>query len=63
MKMATSEGEQTMCPFCIATIGLIVAGAVSTGGAATLALKVSEKKSDSTQVIPNLTERSAQHVD
>jgi hypothetical protein len=37
-----------MCPFCFATVGLIVAGAVSTGGLATLALKVSEEKSDST---------------
>jgi hypothetical protein len=52
-----------MCPFCIATIGLIVAGAVSTGGAATLALRVSEKKGDSTQVIPNSNERSSQHVE
>jgi hypothetical protein len=60
--MATSEGEQTMCPFCITTIGLIVAGAVSTGGLATVALKLSEKKSDLTHVIPNSDERSTQHV-
>jgi hypothetical protein len=33
-----------MCPFCISTLGLIVAGAVSTGGLATLALKLSRKK-------------------
>lgn len=63
MKMATQEGEQTMCPFCITTVGLIVASAVSSGGLATLALKGSEKKSDSTQVIPNANERSSQHVD
>jgi hypothetical protein len=44
-------------------MGLIVAGAVSTGGLATLALKVSEKKSDSTQVIPNSNKRSNRHVD
>lgn len=60
--MAASEGEQTMCPFCITTIGLIVAGAVSTGGLATVALKLSEKKGNSTHVIPNSNERSAQHV-
>jgi hypothetical protein len=33
-----------MCPFCISTMGLIVAGAVSTGGLATFALKVARKK-------------------
>ena len=33
-----------MCPFCLATIGLVVAGAVSTGGLAALAVKVSRKK-------------------
>ena len=52
-----------MCPFCITTVGLIVASAVSTGGLATLALKVSDKKSDSTQVKLNSNERSSQHAD
>jgi hypothetical protein len=52
-----------MCPFCITTVGLIVASAVSTGGLATLALKVAGKKSDSTEIIPNSTERSSQDVD
>jgi len=33
-----------MCPFCFATVGLIVAGAASSGGLAALALKVSRKK-------------------
>jgi hypothetical protein len=33
-----------MCPFCFATMGLVVAGAVSTGGLATLAVKISRKK-------------------
>ncbi|HSM85603.1 MAG TPA: hypothetical protein VLT16_05605 [Candidatus Limnocylindrales bacterium] len=33
-----------MCPFCITTMGLIVAGTVSTGGLAALAVKVSRKK-------------------
>jgi hypothetical protein len=33
-----------MCPFCFATMGLIVAGAASSGGLAALALKVSRKK-------------------
>ncbi len=33
-----------MCPFCMATMGLIVASTVSTGGLAALAVKVSRKK-------------------
>jgi hypothetical protein len=33
-----------MCPFCFATMGLVVAGVASTGGLAALAVKVSRKK-------------------
>ena len=33
-----------MCPFCFATMGLIVAGAASTGGLAALAVKLSRRK-------------------
>jgi len=33
-----------MCPFCLASLGLVLAGAVSTGGLAALAVKVSRKK-------------------
>jgi hypothetical protein len=51
-----------MCPFCISTVGLIVAGAVSTGGLATLALKMSGKKGSSTENIPTSNERSSQDV-
>jgi len=51
-----------MCPFCISTMGLLVAGAVSTGGLATLALKVSRTKSGSTEIITNSNERSNQDV-
>jgi hypothetical protein len=35
-----------MCPFCIATMGLVVAGAVSTGGLAALAVKISQKETE-----------------
>ena len=35
-----------MCPFCLATMGLVVAGAVSTGGLAALAVKVSSKRTE-----------------
>jgi hypothetical protein len=53
-----------MCPFCISTMGLIVAGAVSTGGLATLALKVARKKNSSAENIPKSSnERSNQNVD
>jgi hypothetical protein len=52
-----------MCPFCISTIGLLVAGAVSSGGLATLALKVSRKKGSSTETIPTSNKRSNHDVD
>ncbi len=45
-----------MCPFCLATVGLVVAGAVSTGGLAALAVKVSRKKSGAEETIPNLND-------
>ena len=43
-----------MCPFCLATMGLVVAGAVSTGGLAAVAAKVSRKKNGAEQIAPNL---------
>ncbi len=42
-----------MCPFCLATMGLIVAGAASTGGLAALAVKVSRKKNGAGEIAPN----------
>jgi hypothetical protein len=42
-----------MCPFCFATMGVFVAGVVSTGGLAALAVKVSRKK-DVAEEIQNL---------
>jgi hypothetical protein len=45
-----------MCPFCLATVGLVVAGTVSTGGLAALAVKVSRKKSRAAQTVPNSNE-------
>jgi hypothetical protein len=51
-----------MCPFCFATMGLVVAGAVSTGGLAALAVKVS-RKSWTGEVLPNSEERKNQNVD
>lgn len=51
-----------MCPFCISTLGLIVAGTVSTGGLATLALKLTRKKSESIEINLNNDERRNQDV-
>ena len=52
-----------MCPFCFASMGLIVAGAVSTGGlVAALAVKVS-RKNRAGEVLPNSEERKNQNVD
>ena len=44
-----------MCPFCLATMGLIVAGVASTGGLAALAVKVSvsRKKNAVGEIVPN----------
>ena len=39
-----------MCPFCLATMGLIVAGAASTGGLAALVVKVSRKKNGAGEI-------------
>jgi hypothetical protein len=46
-----------MCPFCLATVGLAVAGAVSTGGLAALAVKVSWKKNGAKEIVPNLNNK------
>ena len=52
-----------MCPFCFATIGLVVVGTVSTGGLAVLAVKVSRKKDGAGQITLNSDERKNQNVD
>jgi hypothetical protein len=51
-----------MCPFCISTVGLLVAGAVSTGGLAAFAVKVS-RKNQTGEVLPNSNERKDQNAD
>ena len=42
-----------MCPFCLASMGLIVAGAASAGGLTALALKVSRKKNGAAEIVQN----------
>jgi hypothetical protein len=46
-----------MCPFCLATMGVVVAGAVSTGGLAALAVKVSLKKNAAKEIVSNLNNK------
>jgi hypothetical protein len=48
-----------MCPFCLSTIGLIVAGAVSTGGLTALAVKLSRKEKNENESTLNSQERSS----
>ena len=46
-----------MCPFCLATMGIVVAGTVSTGGLAALAVKVSRKKNAAEGIVSNLNNK------
>jgi hypothetical protein len=52
-----------MCPSCFATLGLIVAGTVSTGGLGALAFNVSRNNNHSAKTTRNPNEkRSGQNV-
>lgn len=51
-----------MCPFCISTLGLMIAGTVSTGGLAALAMQISRKKTISNDAIANPNERNNSNV-
>jgi hypothetical protein len=51
-----------MCPFCFATLGLVVAGTLSTGGLAALAVKVSRKKNHPAEATPNANASSGENV-
>ena len=42
-----------MCPFCLSTMGLVVAGVVSTGGLTAFAVKASRKKKNAAQITPD----------
>jgi hypothetical protein len=46
-----------MCPFCLSTLGLLVAGTASTGGLAALVVKVSRKKNQATETTSNPKEK------
>ena len=49
-----------MCPFCLASLGLMVAGAASAGGLAALAAKVSRNKNEAGEMVPNSNQRRDQ---
>jgi len=51
-----------MCPFCLASMGLIVASAASTGGLAAMAVKISRKKKGAGRIVPDSNERKNQDV-
>ena len=52
-----------MCPFCLAGMGLIVAGATSAGGLTALAAKLSRKKKNAKEIpSTNSNERSNEDV-
>jgi hypothetical protein len=52
-----------MCPFCLPTMGLVVASATSTGGlAAALAVKLSRKRNGGKAIAANSNERRNQDV-
>src|SRR5215472_16121159 len=52
-----------MCPFCLASIGLIVASATSAGGLTALAVKLSQKKKPGPEVADNSSESSTTYQD
>jgi hypothetical protein len=47
-----------MCPFCLASIGLIVASATSAGGLTALAAKLYQRKNPRQEVAANSSESS-----
>ena len=47
-----------MCPFCLASVGLIVVKATSAGGLTALVVKLSRKKNREKELTPNLSESS-----
>jgi hypothetical protein len=47
-----------MCPFCFSTIGLVVAGAASTGGLTALAVKLSRREKNGNESNLNSKERT-----
>jgi hypothetical protein len=51
-----------MCPFCLATVGLIVVGAASASGLTAFAVKATRNKNGATEIAPNSIQRRNQDV-
>ena len=53
-----------MCPFCLSTtLGVVIAGTVSTGGLAALAVKISRRQTRTPEIKPaNTNERRKEDV-
>ena len=52
-----------MCPFCLASMGLIVAGATSAGGLTALAVKLSRKKNNAKEIPSSGSNESKENGD
>lgn len=52
-----------MCPFCFGTLGLVVAGTVSSGGLAALAVKLSRDKNNTAEPTSKMNARSKENAD
>ena len=51
-----------MCPFCLSTLRLVVAGSEATGGMAAWAVKIPRKQNNTSRVTADLNERSISDV-
>jgi len=52
-----------MCPFCFASVGLIVAGTISIGGLAAIAVGVSRKENKAPDVTQITNKRNSRDVE
>ena len=50
-----------MCPFCLATLGLVAAGAAASGGIAALAAKISRQDRTAREFMPHSNQRRNAH--
>jgi hypothetical protein len=47
-----------MCPFCLGTLGVVLASTVSTGGVAALAVKLYRTKNHAAETISNANQNT-----
>ena len=51
-----------MCPFCLSTLGLMVVGSLSSGGLAVLAVKLSRKQNNTSELTADPNEKSSADI-